>query len=129
MGIFLLQSKTGSLGERLGCDYLRKKGYKILATNYFNTTGRRLGEIDIVAKKDGKLVFVEVKTRVLERRNFILPEENITHGKLHKLERIASYYLREKKQTNMPYTFDALSIVYDSSSKKAQIRHLESIFL
>ena len=130
MGMFFVRSKVGSLGESLGCRYLRDKGYKIVETNYCNTTGRRLGEIDIVAKKSGKIIFVEVKTRVSdETGNKILPEAAITSDKLHKLERIAAYYLRERKQLSMPYAFDALSIVYDSVSKKADIRHLESIFL
>lgn len=129
MAKFLLQSLTGGLGERLGCRYLKEKGYKIIETNYCNTTGKRLGEIDIVAKKSGKLFFVEVKTRLVEGENVIFPEENITRDKLRKLERIAAHYLRERKLGDTPYAFDALAILYDASQKKAKIRHLESIFL
>ena len=126
---FFVKNKIGSLGEQLGCRYLKEKGYKIVETNYCNTSGRRLGEIDIVAKKAGKLFFVEVKTRVVEAGNEAFPEENITRDKLHKLERIAAHYLREHKAVDQAYSFDALAILYDASQKKARIRHLESIFL
>lgn len=126
---FFLKNKVGSLGEKLGCRYLKEKGYKILETNYCNASGRRLGEIDIVAQKDGKLAFVEVKTRLAETGKEALPEENITRDKLYKLERIAAHYLRERKCIDKAYCFDALSILYDPASKTAKIRHLESIFL
>lgn len=129
MGTFRIKSVAGSLGEELGCRYLRQKGYKILETNYCNASGRRLGEIDIVAEKGKELVFVEVKTRFVAVESAIIPEANITSAKLHKLERVVTHYLREKHCQSKPYHFDALSILYDQASKKASIRHLEHIFL
>jgi putative endonuclease len=128
MGRFSLKSATGLLGENLGCRYLKQKGYKILETNYCNTFGRRLGEIDIVAQKGKELVFVEVKTRYTPRHDDLMPEANITPAKLRKLERIAKYYLREKRQESAAYHFDALSIIYNEITKEAAIRHLEHIF-
>lgn len=128
MGTFSIQSGLGSLGEELGCRYLKEKGYKILATNYCNTSGRRIGEIDIVAQKGKMIVFVEVKTRLKSERDDTLPEANITPVKLRKLERIAAHYLREKRLESASYHFDALSILYDHIEKKASIRHLEHIF-
>ena len=128
MGKFSLQSVAGSLGEELGCRYLSQKGYTILETNYCNASGRRLGEIDIVAQKGKELVFVEVKTRLGSQQSTLLPEAKITPAKLHKLERIAAHYLREKHRESSAYHFDALAIIYDESQKKAFIRHLEHIF-
>jgi len=128
MGKFALKSVAGSLGEELGCRYLSQKGYKILETNYCNATGRRLGEIDIVAQKGKEIIFVEVKTRFGSEGSGIVPEANITPAKLHKLERIAAHYLREKRCEAVAYHFDALAILYDQSAKKASIRHLEHIF-
>lgn len=129
MGTFHNASELGSLGEELGCRYLRDKGYKILQTNYCNVRGKRLGEIDIVAEKGQELVFVEVKSRLGASGNMLLPEANITREKLHKLERIAQCYLREKRSEQRPYHFDALSVLYDPALKKAHIRHLEHIFI
>ncbi|NCQ06593.1 MAG: YraN family protein [Candidatus Moranbacteria bacterium] len=129
MAKFFVQSLVGSLGEEIGCRYLREKGYKILTTNYCNTLGRRLGEIDIVAEKKKEIVFVEVKTRLGKKEDVIVPEANITKAKLHKLERIASCYLREKNCQTRTYYFDALAIIYDADIKKAFVRHLDHIFL
>ena len=128
MGTFHLGSELGALGEELGCRYLEGKGYKILQKNYCNTYGKRLGEIDIVAEKRKELVFVEVKSRIGSKESTLLPEMSITREKLHKLERIAQCYLREKRRERDPYHFDALSVLYDPLVKKASIRHLEHIF-
>ncbi len=50
---------TGNRGEEIARDYLRRKGYAILETNWSTVRG----ELDIVALRAGMLVFVEVKTR------------------------------------------------------------------
>ena len=51
--------RTGARGEEIARDYLRRKGYDILETNWSTVRG----ELDIVASRAGILVFVEVKTR------------------------------------------------------------------
>ena len=50
---------TGDRGESLAAKVLKKSGYKIVEQNYRST----LGEIDIIARDGGVLVFVEVKAR------------------------------------------------------------------
>lgn len=126
------QPKTvGSQGEDLATRYLKDKGYAILERNFANPKGYRLGEIDIIAQKDGTIVFVEVKTRhrqLSDREEIILPEAAITPDKMRKLSRIAEYYLKKTKQLHVPHRFDALAIVIDTTEKTAKIRHLESIF-
>ena len=119
----------GSLGERIAANYLKNKDYSILAMNYFNPKGKRLGEIDIIAKdpKNGEIVFVEVKSRDYLRFKDAIPEENITHAKLVKLERIAQLYMRNKSLSDSDYRFDAISIWIDSASRRAKIKHLERL--
>ncbi|MDP2838331.1 MAG: YraN family protein [Candidatus Moranbacteria bacterium] len=128
MATFHLASGLGTLGEDLGVRYLKDKGYRIRCTNYCNTGGRRLGEIDIVAEKDRELVFIEVKSRVKVIGSDVVPEAAITRSKLAKLNRIALHYLREQREEQRSYHFDALAILYDPQLKKAFIRHLEHIF-
>lgn len=53
------QQTTGDAGEALVCQYLEAKGWRILATQW----RCRWGELDIVARQDPVLAFVEVKTR------------------------------------------------------------------
>lgn len=51
--------RKGDKAEERAAKYLKDKGYKILKRNYLCP----LGEVDIIAKKDGAIVFVEVKQR------------------------------------------------------------------
>lgn len=117
----------GDLGEKLAVKYLKKKGYQILDRNFQNSSGRRLGEIDIIAKDGQELVFVEVKTREMQKYADTLPEENITHFKLIRLEKIATAYIRLKHSEDLDYRFDALSVWLDPLTKTAKIKHIQSL--
>ena len=136
MGFFSKFSKkeeiksVGTLGEETAARYLKKKGYKILCRNYKNPFGYRLGELDIIVRNGKEIIFVEVKTRIVADLNLpdILPEEQITRSKLHKLERIASCYLNAKKLKDSPYRFDAVSVWLSENLKEARIKHIDNIF-
>lgn len=134
MGIMPIFKKQQSLslgkrGEEAALNYLKKQNYKILATNFFNPVGRRLGEIDIVAKDGRDWVFVEVKTRKNNSGKFILPEESINRLKLRKLNKIAGFYLSKNKLVNAPYRFDAITVLADPEKNQASLRHIKNIFL
>ncbi len=126
---FHLNNPVGNRGENDAVYFLRSLGYKILDRNYRNAVGKALGEIDIVAKDGEEIVFVEVKARTASERSSVLPEESITFGKLKRLERISSAYLREKSVVSAPYRFDAVLVVYGDSPRGSEIRHFKSIFL
>lgn len=128
----LCQKKQGSVGvrgEELAVKYLKKQGYNILHRNWCNAKGKRLGEIDIVAQtKEGAIVFVEVKTRVIVTNNsVILPEEQITPAKLRKLQRIAECYITAFDLWQVPWRIDALSILM-KDQKAHEIKHIENIY-
>lgn len=122
-------NETGQTGERVAADFLRSKGFEVLDMNFKNNSGRRLGEIDIIAKKDGQLVFVEVKTRNFQNYSGTLPEENITRDKLRKLSKIAHAYLRQHALQDASYRFDAISVWLDIPSRTAKIKHIPSMYL
>lgn len=73
----------GRAGEARAAAYLRERGYRILDQNW----RCRDGEIDLVATRDGQLVFVEVKTR--RGAGFGHPFDAITRRKLARLQRLA----------------------------------------
>ena len=134
INIFKQKSKTdhlsiGARGEKAAENYLKKCGYKILATNFTNKTGRRLGEIDIIAKDGEDIVFVEVKTRDECSGGSRLPEENITASKLYKLNKAASFYISKNNLFEAEYRFDAITLLADTENNTATLRHLKNIFI
>lgn len=118
----------GKRGEDDAARFLRRAGYAILARNWTHTKGYRVGEIDIVAREGGVLVFVEVKTRRKEGVVSAPPENAITKKKMRHIERCAYRYLREKNQLQKPYRFDAISVTYEENGEKI-IRHIKNVFV
>ncbi len=111
----------GDRGEMIAWEYLRKKGYELLEKNYRCT----LGELDVIARKNGRLVFVEIKTRSSEQ--FGLPEEAVHPAKQKKLLNLAQWYLKEKKWTESPVTFAVLGIRW-TEGKDPEIRFITDAF-
>lgn len=100
-----MSNKTiGDQGEELACKYLKRQGYKILERN-FRIRG---GEIDAIAKDQGDLVFVEVKTR--HSHEFGVPVESVTPWKINFLIRASHFYLAQKKLLDKPYRIDVVSV-------------------
>lgn len=110
---------TGSYGEDLACNFLVKKGYQILTRNYHS----RFGEIDIIAKDKGCIVFVEVKTRT--NNLFGSPGEAITNKKISKMIKTLQFYLFEHKQGAADFRIDAIEIMVKNN--KMEIVHSENI--
>lgn len=96
--------EIGDLGEKYALKFLKKKGYKVLFTN-FHAYG---GEIDIIAKKDDYLAFVEVKARHTNR--YGAPEQAVDSRKLSRIKRTAHYFLQKYKDKKLPQKY-AVEIV------------------
>src|SRR5664279_3130833 len=94
----------GKIGEDCVCKYLQKLGYKIADRNYL----KKWGEIDVVAVKDKKIHFVEVKSVSREINNGqngnvtretndrYRAEDNMHPWKLQRLGRVIQSYLLDK---------------------------------
>jgi putative endonuclease len=95
----------GKRGEALAVEFLKKQHYRILATNY----RVKSGEIDIVARDGGTLVFVEVKTRTSDF--YAQPIESVGHFKQRKLRCLAERYLGQHDVPECDVRFDVVSIV------------------
>jgi putative endonuclease len=120
-------NNIGELGEKAAVKFLENLGYKILDRNYQNNFGRRLGEIDIIAKEKEEIVFVEVKTREYRKYRNTDPEENVTSGKIRRLAKIATAYLRQNRLENSDYRFDVISVWLNSENNSTDIKHIISI--
>ena len=95
----------GKRGEDLACAELEKRGYVILDRR-FRT---RCGELDVVAREGGVLVFIEVKAR--SGYNFGTPFESVTLKKRQRLSQMAAAYLYVKRLAAVPCRFDVVSVV------------------
>ncbi|MBQ9860338.1 MAG: YraN family protein [Clostridia bacterium] len=94
----------GAAGEVMAARFLRQKGYTILASNY----RCRQGEIDIIAAKDGYIVFAEVKTRRSDA--MYAPREAVTVAKQRRILQTASIYLASNGVTLQP-RFDVIEVI------------------
>ena len=96
----------GSYGEKIASQYLTTKGYDILERNF----KKRYGDIDIIAKENEVLVFIEVKTR--RNLSFGYPEESITPRKVRSIEKYAEYYLNKSNHSYSAIRIDMVSILF-----------------
>ncbi|HOW58804.1 MAG TPA: YraN family protein [Candidatus Omnitrophota bacterium] len=111
----------GDRGETVACDFLRKEGYEIVQKNY----KCKLGEIDVVAKRRGRIAFVEIKTRTSVQ--FGSPQEAVNFKKQEKLAKLAEWYLKEKKITNSPIAFDVVAVHWEDG-KRPLVRLIKDAF-
>ena len=112
--------RIGNWGEETAVGLLKKKGYEILERNF---RGER-GEIDIIARDNETLVFVEVKTRL--QKAFGNPEDAVNLRKQAQIGKIAMIYLTEKELQEKDCRFDVVAI--SKIGTKTEIRHIEDAF-
>lgn len=117
---------TGDLGEYEALRFLKKKRIKPIARNY--RSGRN--EIDIVAGTKEYIIFVEVKTRMLNNSHFGTAASAVDRDKRRRLIAAALDYIREKHEIRQP-RFDVIEVYLDGSGDKnrvAEINHIENAF-
>ena len=110
----------GEKGEKLAVEFLVKKGYKILETNY----RFRKAEVDVIAQQEEVLVVVEVKTRSTDF--FGSPEEFVNQKKIQLLTEAIDNYIQEK-DLDLEVRFDIITLIKQNNS--FSIKHFEDAFL
>ncbi|MDO8637994.1 MAG: YraN family protein [Candidatus Daviesbacteria bacterium] len=114
-------TSVGNQGEYLACEYLKKRGYKILERNY----RIRGGEIDIVAMDKNFLVFIEVKTRYSPE--YGLPVESITPWKIKHILKTARFYIQLIDWEDKPYRLDFVGIDFTKDKNNPEIELITDI--
>lgn len=126
--------KTGEIGENIAVRFLMKHNFIILDRNYT----KKWGEIDIIAEKNGKIHFIEVKSISKPSLDIVThetldqyhPEDNMHPWKLKRLSRtIQTYLISEKISENKDWQFDLMVVFMDLKNKKAKIKIIEDIIL
>lgn len=118
------KKKIGNLGEEISSIFLKNKGFKILKRNWEK---RPIGEIDIIAKKDNILYFVEVKTTASTNDKYS-PLEHLDKNKMKKFQRIVNHYLIEKNLIDTDYKISAILCYLNSETKKAKINFIPDFY-
>ncbi len=121
-------NEIGKIGENIAKTFLMKHGFSVIETNYRT----HYGEIDIVAKKDNKIRFVEVKS--VKVKNFlnieklhVKPEDNLTKNKWSKLIVSSETYLRHKNINKMKWQLDLACIYVNTGTREGKVVFLENI--
>ncbi len=106
----------GPKGEQFAAEYLKDNGYEILEMNWVAESC----EVDIIAKYNSIIIFVEVKTRTNDF--YGNPEEAVNEAKQENLMKVAEAYLIENDLDN-EIRFDIISIIWNKERK--DIYHIE----
>jgi len=111
---------VGNVGEAIAKNYLKNKGYEILAVNFVN----KIGEIDIIARQKDTIVFVEVKMRSNLYKG--APREAVNGFKQRRVRQVAEGYLKFNNMLDVSCRFDCIEIVGNLNDHT--IEHLEACF-
>ena len=122
-------NEIGKIGENVAKSFLMKHGFTILETNYRT----KYGEIDIIAKKDNKIRFVEVKS--IKVRNFndlsklsILPEDNLTKDKYKKIVISIETYLNHKHVTQeTSHQVDLACVYINTETREGKVKYIQNV--
>lgn len=114
---------SGNWGERLVADDLHARGFSIRETQW----RCRYGELDIIAERDGVLVFVEVKLR--SSVQYGQPREFVTPAKQKRLRAAALLYL-STRDPDLPARFDVAEVFTDAhhTPSRTRIAYIENAF-
>ena len=110
--------EKGKLGEEIALKYIISKGGKVIERNYRT----KIGEVDIIAKLNGELVFVEVKSRI--NINYGYPSESVNYKKKRKITNVAKYYILDNSLENLSIRFDVIEIYFNEK----KINHIVNAF-
>lgn len=113
--------EIGSKGEKIACNFLMSKGYKVIFCNYYS----KYGEIDIIAKKEKYIVFVEVKMR--KENSAVRGTFAVDRNKQKRIAKTAMMYLA-LGDTGLQPRFDVIEIISNGRNKDVKINHIENAF-
>lgn len=128
--------KIGEIGEDVACIFLEKHGFSILERNYT----KKWGEIDIIAEKENKKYFIEVKSKSVSSLDFLSidsngqgntnrPEENMHIWKMKRLRRVVETYLISKRLGQIDWQFDLIIVYLDMEKRLSRVKVMDNIIL
>lgn len=119
--ILTKEGDLGKKGERVAVKYLKKLGFEIIECGF----KAMRGEIDIIARENDTIVFVEVKTR--KTNEFGSPVEAVDSRKQAQIKKIASIYISKRYRKFIPCRFDVVGIIVKEGGDY-EISHVRNAF-
>ncbi len=114
------RQSLGKRGEAIAAGYLKNKGYTILERNWRSP----YGEIDLVARLESAMAFIEVKTRA--SRSLGPPEISITPRKAEHMRQSAEAYIQQHPEANWDWRIDVITIQIRTGNLAPLIDHFEN---
>jgi len=114
---------TGRQGEELAAAFLIQHEYMIIERNWHC----RSGELDIIAKKDGVLVIIEVRSRK-SLLQFGHPIESVERRKQLQVRKTAGVFLTMSNQSNCRIRFDVITVLLAKDGSLLEINHITNAF-
>ena len=114
------RKRLGNVGEEMAMRELGRRGYVVRERNWRCAEG----ELDIVAERDNKLVFVEVRTRRGDR--FGTPEESITLAKRAHLIAAAQAYLEAHSLQDRDWRIDVVAVEMSAQGQLLRVDVIEN---
>lgn len=111
----------GRLGEALVADAYQQQGYQLVARNWRHADG----ELDLIASRDGTMVFCEVKTRTSQA--FGSPADAVTREKREKIRALAALWLQEHRGIAKELRFDVAAVLMRANTE-TEIEIIEGAF-
>lgn len=124
-------SEVGAIGEQLAQDYLFRRGFRFVCSNFKTPVGRNRkgvlvhGEIDLIAYEDDILCFIEVKTRSSD--DFSTPLSAVDLRKQRQIIRTAKRYRKIFHLENVKFRYDAVGIVLNEK-RAPKIEYFRGFF-
>jgi putative endonuclease len=115
------RSATGERVEQMVAGYLRRKGHRILCRNRANS----FGELDLVTRVDGMLVFVEVRSRTTGSP--VSAAKSLTKRKRAAWRGAADEFLRKHRLRGRRYRFDLVAVETSPDGSFVSLRHIENL--
>ena len=109
------RQSLGKMGEDLACDELVRRGYAILERRYRT----RYGEIDIIARVEGTIVFVEVKARAGDAYGG--SGAAVTPSKQQRIVRMAIDFLSRRHLLDQPCRFDVVTVDFEEGRPRIEV--------
>lgn len=111
--------ELGTQGEECAIRYLKSKKYKIICKNFYT----RMGEIDVVAKKENYIIFIEVKTRT--NFKYGTPASAVDSNKIRHMKSAAKVFLMFNRFNKYSIRFDVIEVFFQNGNYK--INHIKQI--